>query len=106
MVRKNVGAHLSKELRTKYKKRSMPVHSGDTVKIMRGKFVDKTGKVERVDIRQCEVFIEGIQVQKANAQKVKVPIYPSNLMIIELNLQDKKRKEMLENNLTKKQVTK
>jgi len=96
MLRKNLGAHLSKELRTKYKKRSLVVHTGDTIKIMRGKFDGKSGKVEKVNISKCCVFVEGIQIQKANGQKTKVPLHPSNLMITGLNLSDKRRKELLE----------
>lgn len=95
-LRKNLGAHLSKELRKKYKKRSAVVHTGDAVKIMRGKFEGKTGKVERVNTAKCAVFVEGIQMQKANGQKSKVPLHPSNLMITSLNLSDNKRKAMFE----------
>jgi large subunit ribosomal protein L24 len=96
IVRKNMSAHLSKELRKKYKKRSFTVHSGDVVKVMRGKFEDKTGKVDRVNLKACEVFVDGIMIEKANGQKTKVPLHPSNLMITELNLSDKFRKQKLE----------
>lgn len=95
-MKKKVGSHLSKDLRSKYKKRSVMVHTGDSVKVMRGKFKGKTGKVERVDTRKNWVYIEGMQVQKANGQKAKVPINASNLMITDLNLSDRMRKEMLE----------
>lgn len=95
-IRKNVSSHLSKELRKKYKKRSVVLHTGDTVKIMRGAFKGKTGKVTRVNIKKCKAYVEGIEIQKANGQKAKVPLHPSNLMIIELNLADKWRKQKLE----------
>ena len=43
---KFVGAHLSRELRKKYGKRSASLRKGDNVKIMRGQFRNKSGKVE------------------------------------------------------------
>ena len=42
---------LSEELREQYGRRSLPVKSGDTVKVMRGDFKDHEGKVEKVDLK-------------------------------------------------------
>ena len=38
-----------------------------------------------------KVIIEGIQVKKQDGSKANVKMIPSNLQIIELNLEDKKR---------------
>ena len=38
-----------------------------------------------------KITIEGIQVKKLDGSKVNVNLRPSNLQIIELNLEDKKR---------------
>jgi len=86
-----LGANLSKELRAKYNKRSIPVKKGDKVKIMVGKFKKKEGKVVDVDLRTMRVSIEGIQIQKKDGTKVNVYIQPSNIQIQELNLEDKER---------------
>jgi large subunit ribosomal protein L24 len=89
-------AHLSKSLREKYGKRSSSVKKGDEVKIMRGKFTDSSGVVERIDLRNRRVYIEGIQIPKADGTKAKVGVVPSNIMITKLDLNDKARKEKFE----------
>jgi large subunit ribosomal protein L24 len=99
--RKMLSAHLSKELREKYKTRSMPVRKGDEVEIMRGEFKGKKGKVSRVDLKNYKVYIEGITRRKTTGAEVQVPIHPSNLRIISLNLNDKKRVEAIEKKIKK-----
>ncbi|MEM5853057.1 MAG: 50S ribosomal protein L24 [Candidatus Aenigmatarchaeota archaeon] len=94
--RKMISAHLSKELREKYKRRSFPLRKGDEVEIMKGEFKGKRGKVSRVDLKKYKVYIEGITRKKTTGAEVQVPIHPSNLKIINLNLDDKKRVEALE----------
>jgi len=58
--RKFVGTNLSKDLRKKHGQRNIPVKKGDTVKIMRGKFAKKEGKILSVSLKQSKVTIEGI----------------------------------------------
>jgi len=88
-------APLSKELKEKNKKKSVRVRKGDRVKVLRGQFKGKSGKVERVDIRRERIWVEGVQVQKKEGTKVFYPLHPSKVIITELNLEDKKRKESL-----------
>lgn len=94
--KKFVGSHLSKELRERYKTRSMSIVKGDKVKVVRGQFKGHTGKVEEVNIRKCKIFIAGIEIQKKDGSKTSCPINPSNVSIIELNLEDKKRNQIIE----------
>ena len=61
LKRKMISSHLNKELRKKYGKRSIPIRKGDEVKVMRGKFKGKTGKISIVNIKKQKVAIEGIQ---------------------------------------------
>ena len=89
--KKFVSANLNKELRKKHGKRSIPIRKGDVVKIMRGKFKGKQGKVTVVKLKKSKVAVEGIQVKKLEGSKVNVMMQPSNLQIIELYLEDKKR---------------
>lgn len=89
--RKLLSVNLSEELRKKFKRRNIPVRKGDTVKIMRGKFDGKTGKVTEVNVKHSKIKIEGIQVKKQDGSKVNAPMRASNLQITELNLEDKKR---------------
>jgi large subunit ribosomal protein L24 len=97
--RKLLSAHLSKELQEKYKRRSFPVRVGDEVEVMRGEFKKRTGKVAKVDLKKYKVYIEGLTRKKVEGREKMVPIHPSNLRIINLNLEDKKRVEALERKL-------
>lgn len=87
---------LAKELKTKYGKKNAIIRKGDTVKVMRGQFKGKTGKVSKVDYKKIKVMIEGIEIIKKDGNKVPYPIHPSNIMITTLKLEDKKRTAKLE----------
>jgi large subunit ribosomal protein L24 len=94
---KLMAAHLSKELRLKYKKRSFPVRKGDKVKITHGKFKGLIGEVEKVDLKKTRVFVKGAEIQKKEGMpKILRGIHPSKLQIISLNLEDKRRIKALE----------
>ena len=96
-----LGAHLSPELRKKYTQRSMALRKGDKVKILVGQYKKKTGKVNKILLKNQKVYIEGIEITKKDGSKAFVPVHPSNLMITELDLADKYRKETLERKNTK-----
>jgi large subunit ribosomal protein L24 len=81
LKRKMLASHLSKALREKYKKRSMPVRKGDEVLIMRGKFKGKTGKISRIDLKKQRVYIDGVSRKRTVGTVVLVPISSSNLQI-------------------------
>jgi large subunit ribosomal protein L24 len=89
--RKLISSNLSKSLRTTHKKRSLPLRKKDTVKVMRGAFKKKTGKVIEINAKYNKVFIENIQKTKKDGTKISIPFDASNLQIIELNTDDKKR---------------
>ena len=89
--KKQLSANLSKELRKKHDRRNIELKKGDRVKIMKGKYKGKTGKINEVKIKRLKVYIEGIQIKKLDGSKVNLPIKASNLQIIELNIEDKKR---------------
>ncbi len=93
---KLLAAHLSKELREKWKRRSLPVRKGDEVKVMRGKFKGTVGKVSKVDVKKLKVYIENVKRKKVSGEEVYVPIHPSNLLIINPVMDDPKRKKAIE----------
>lgn len=100
---KLMSANLSKELRKKYNKRSLPLRKDDNVKIMRGKFKGKSGKVSDVDLSRTRISIAGIQNQKKDGTKINVYFNPSKLQIQELILEDKERiKKLGEKNASEK----
>lgn len=88
---KMLASHLSHELRKRYSRRSFQIRKGDNVKIMSGENKGKSGKIEVVDTKRGRVAIEGIQRTKKEGSKVNLFFNPSKLIILELNLDDKKR---------------
>ena len=93
---KFVGVHLSKDLRKKHNKRSMNLRKGDSVKVVRGQFKNKTGKIEEVNLKKTSVYVSGIEIVKRDGTKARYPIHPSNVMITELNMDDKMRSKIFE----------
>ena len=93
---KFVHSHLSKDLRKKYDKRSVGLRKGDKVKVMRGQFKKHEGKVERVDLRSTRIFVSGVESTKKDGTKILLALNPSNLMVTELNLDDKLRQNIIE----------
>ncbi|MEM3053604.1 MAG: 50S ribosomal protein L24, partial [Candidatus Caldarchaeum sp.] len=69
---------------------------GDTVKVIKGTFKNIEGKVKRVDVKRQMAYIENVSIKKSDGSTVDVPIRIPNLMITQLNLDDKYRKEKLE----------
>ena len=93
LKKKLISVNLSKELRKKQGKRNVSVRKNDTVKIMRGKFKKKQGKVLEVRLKTGKIIVEGIQTKKMDGSKVNVPMRASNLQIVELDFTDKRRFE-------------
>ena len=96
-----VAVHLAKELRTSLGKRAIPVRKGDKVKICRGQFKGKIGKVERVDLKELLVYVSGAETLRKEGGKSLYPLQPSNLIILEASLDDKQRKESVERKVGK-----
>ncbi len=90
--RKFMGCSLDKKLREKYGRRNIEVRKGDEVKIMRGKFKGKQGKVGDVDVKNTRIQVEGIQrKKKLGGEKLVTWFHPSKVKIIILNVDDKRR---------------
>ena len=92
--RKILSSHLSKDLKAKYNVRSIPVRKGDTVKVMRGTYKGRSGKVQFVYRRRWCIYIEKLVKEKVNGQQAQLPIHPSNVEITALRL-DADRKAIL-----------
>lgn len=93
---KFVHSHLSKDLSKEYNKRNISLRKGDKVKIMCGKFKKYEGKVEKIDLRKTRVFVNGVEITKRDGTKKLLALHPSNLMVTELNSEDKLRQKTLE----------
>ncbi len=95
-VRRKVllSANLSPELRKKIGTRSVEVRTGDEVVVKRGAHKGKSGKVVGIVLKKGFkgfVHVEGIEGKKQNGQTYLIPLRPSNLQIVRLNLDDPKR---------------
>jgi large subunit ribosomal protein L24 len=88
-------APLSKELREKYNQRNTRVIKGDTVKVVRGDHIGVVGLVDFVLTKKARIVVDGVSVKKADGTEVPRPMDPSNVMITELNLEDKRRGQKL-----------
>jgi large subunit ribosomal protein L24 len=83
--------HLSKELATKHKIKRIRARVGDKVKVMRGKYKGTEGKIELVDLKKGTIKMTGVEVSKKDGSKAKVPIHSSNLLLVDMNTDDKMR---------------
>lgn len=88
-------APLSSNLKGTHGIKTLPVRSGDTVRIMRGDHKDFEGKITRVDTGKYRIYVEGLTREKVDGTTIFVPVHPSKVMITNLNLDDKWRKEIL-----------
>ena len=88
---KHLSASLSKDLRAKVGKRSLPIRTGDKVSVVRGDFKGHEGEVLSVDYTSYKVSIEDVTLSKPDGTATFLPVDPSNLVIIEADLKDDRR---------------
>ncbi|CAB3382935.1 large ribosomal subunit protein uL24 [Cloeon dipterum] len=94
--RRLMSSPLSKELRSKYNVKTMPIRKDDEVQVVRGHYKgQQVGKVVQVYRKKFVVHIERIQREKANGASTYVGIHPSKVVIVKLKM-DKDRKKIIE----------
>lgn len=98
---RQLSSHLSKELQKKYNKRSIRIIEGDTIRVLRGEFRGVTGKITSVSTPKNGVSVEGVKKEKLKGGNLDVFIHPSNLIVTELNTEDKWRQNKLDGKKTK-----
>jgi len=96
-----MSSSLSKELRGKYNTRSIPVRKDDEVRIVRGKYKGREGKVTQVYRKKWVIHIDRVQRDKSNGSSVPIGVHPSNVVVTSLKL-DKDRRAILERKDRKK----
>ncbi|KAL7283350.1 hypothetical protein ACG7TL_002779 [Trametes sanguinea] len=111
--RKIMSSSLSKELRAKYnvlhgqacnstkQTRSIPIRKDDEVRIVRGKYKGREGKVTQVYRKKWVIHVDRVQRDKSNGASVPIGIHPSKVVVINLKL-DKDRRAILERKDRKK----
>ena len=85
------GAKLHKTLREKYGVKTLPVIKGDKVKIVRGSFAGKEVLVEEVYRKENKLILEKVRTTRRDGSETPVKVDPSNVIIVSLNLEDKRR---------------
>lgn len=93
---KHFAAPLSPELKKSRGTNSLPVRKGDTVRVVRGDKKGIEGKVSKVDRKKYRISVEGVTREKVDGTAIPVLIHPSKVMIINLNLDDKWRRKILD----------
>jgi large subunit ribosomal protein L24 len=97
-------APLSDELIKSHGVDSLPVRTGDSVRIMRGDRKGLEGKVTGVDRKNYRIFVEGVTREKVDGTAIQIPVHPSKVLITSLNLDDKWRREIIKRKSALKEV--
>lgn len=92
--RVRMSAPLSKEMRTKYSVKSLPIRINDEVKITRGSNKGKEGKVTSVYRKKYVIYIERVTREKVNGASVPIGIDASSVEITAVSL-NKDRSDLI-----------
>ncbi|KII88367.1 hypothetical protein PLICRDRAFT_54205 [Plicaturopsis crispa FD-325 SS-3] len=101
--RKIMSSPLSKELRGKHNTRSLPIRKDDEVRIVRGKYKGREGKVTQVYRKKWVIHVDRVQRDKSNGSTAPIGIHPSSVVITTIKL-DKDRRAILDRKDRKKNV--
>jgi large subunit ribosomal protein L24 len=93
--RRRMAVSLSRELRARYGRRSVPVRKGDTVRILSGSYAGREERVAKVNRRAYALTLDNITIKTAEAKLKTLPIRPSHLVLTRLNLADPWRRRVL-----------
>ena len=96
LTERRLRSPLSRALREKYGRRNVRVIAGDTIKVIRGEYSGIEGKVEKVNMKRGSLAIEGIQREKVRGGNVKVEINSTNVIVTDLDLDDKYRQALIQ----------
>lgn len=93
--RRRMAVPLSRELRTRYGRRSLPVRKGDTVRVLSGSYLGREERVAKVDRRGYSVTLDNVTGKAADAKLKPLAIRPAHLVLTRLNLSDPWRRRVL-----------
>jgi len=88
---KQVAGHLDEKLQKELGKRSITLRKGDTVKVLRGSFNGKEGKITAVERKARKILIEKLIIKKSNGKEIPVKVDASNVLVIDIDRTDRKR---------------
>jgi large subunit ribosomal protein L24 len=95
--RRRMAVPLSRELRKRYGRRSLPIRKGDTVRVLSGSYstVGEERRVAKIDRRHYRITLDNVTAKTADAKLKPLPIRPSHLVLTKLNLSDAWRRRVL-----------
>lgn len=86
---------LSRELRKRFGRRSVPVRKGDTVRVLEGSFKGREERVAKVDRRDYSVTLDNVTLKTADEKMKPLGLRPGRLVITRLNLSDAWRRRAM-----------
>lgn len=86
---------LSRELRSRFHRRSVPLRKGDTVRVMKGSYVGREERVQKIDRRGYTVTLDNVTLKSGEEKLKPLPIRTNHLLVVRLNLADEWRREAL-----------
>lgn len=93
--RRRFALPLSRELRSRYGRRKLPVRKGDTVRVLAGNYIGREERVAIVDYRHYRLVLDNVTLRKADKKLKQLPLPLGHLMITKLNLSDPWRRRVL-----------
>ena len=93
--RRRMTVLLSRELRGRFHRRSVPLRKGDTVRVLSGSFVGREERVAKVNRRDYSVTLDNVTLKAADEKLKPLALRPAHLVITRLNLSDPWRRKSL-----------
>lgn len=93
--RRRMTVPLSRELKSRFHRRSLPIRKGDTVRILGGSYVGREERVAKVNRRSFSVTLDNVTSKTGESKQTPLPIRTGHLVLIRLNLADPYRRRIL-----------
>ncbi len=93
--RRRMTVPLSRELRSRFGRRSLPLRKGDTVRVLSGSFVGREERVAKVNLRDYSVTLDNVTLKTAEEKLKPLALRTSHLVLTRLNLADPWRRRSL-----------
>lgn len=88
---KRISGHSSEKVRKETGKRAVSLRKGDIVKVVRGTFKGKKGKITSINHAKLKIMIDGVKRKKSDGTEMQVLVDPSKIIVEELDKSDAKR---------------
>jgi len=86
---------LSRELRSRFHRRSLPVRKGDTVRVLGGSFAGREERVAKVNRRSYTVTLDNVTLKTADEKMKPLSLGVGHLVLTRLNLSDPWRRRSM-----------